>query len=100
MNEPQKTAQNVQNEDLISRRKAIDALDSLHYNDREDWCFVLDTIEYLPSAQPEIIFCKECKWSSNEPYHGEDVWICNRTHWARSEGQRNPEDFCSRAERR
>ena len=39
--------------DLISRQAAIDALDGLHYNDREDWCFVLDTIEHLPSAQPE-----------------------------------------------
>lgn len=40
--------------DLIERQAAIDALDSLHYNDREDWCFVLDTIEYLPSAQPTL----------------------------------------------
>ena len=46
-------------DDLISRAAAIDALDSLHYNDREDWCFVLDTIEYLPSAQPER---KKGKW--------------------------------------
>lgn len=47
--------------DLISRQAAIDALNALHYNDREDWCFVLDTVEFLPPAQPEIIHCKDCK---------------------------------------
>ena len=59
--EAQESSQNVSNDDFISRKVAIDALDSLHYNDREDWCFVLDTIEYLPSAQPERKTCEGCK---------------------------------------
>lgn len=40
-------------DDTISRKVAIEALNALHYNDREDWCFVLDTVEFLPSAQSE-----------------------------------------------
>lgn len=53
--------------DLIDRQAAIDALDKLHYNDREDWCFVLDTIEYLPSAEPEQ---KKGKWVEREGIYG------------------------------
>ena len=79
--------------DLISRRSAIDALDVLCQEHRykipgkietysqynEAWQDALDRAEgaifNLPSAQPEIIRCKDCKnwdrtWKSERPnYH-------------------------------
>ena len=78
--------------DLISRQAAIDAL-HMHLMYRmgtdsnkkrlDDW------INNLPSAQPEIVRCKDCKWGrevcgniecfvdSNIPpeYHGYE-WFC------------------------
>ena len=70
--------------DCISRRAAIDALNGLptwwadeggFYSgaqppmtallDPED---AVSAIANLPSAQPEIIRCKDCKWWSNDDY--------------------------------
>lgn len=70
--------------DLISRQDAIDAIKV-----SELGCEV-EAIEALPSAQPEIIRCKDCRWGRepcggniecfadiNEPpeYHGYE-WFC------------------------
>jgi len=58
--------------DLISRQAAIDAIDRLDIP--EDMCVfeILSHIELeignLPSAQPEIIRCKDCKWHEGR-YH-------------------------------
>ena len=56
-----------------------------------------DMISMLSSAQPEIIRCKDCKWSvehydtdGNAPY-----WICN--NW---DGGTDEDGFCYEAERR
>lgn len=48
----------------------------------------------------EIVLCKDCKYCVDEPWMGRSVYICNRTPWQRSEGERKAEDFCSRGERR
>lgn len=45
-------------------------------------------IELLPSAQPEIIHCKDCKWKQGAE--------CVRF----AEIRPFPDDFCSRGERR
>lgn len=51
-------------DDTISRQTAIDII-SQHtfYNDYDDTdkCSLLDGLRALPSAQPEIIRCKDCK---------------------------------------
>lgn len=51
--------------DLISRQAAIDALGEwIRYGfiaDRSGLKFAYEVIEELPSAQPEIIRCKDCK---------------------------------------
>lgn len=52
-------------------------------------------IKQLPSAQPEIIRCKDCKHHSHDAGYGYD-W-CNRTSGV---FRVKPEDFCSYAERR
>jgi len=60
--------------DLISRQAAIDAfLTELTKRERKNllhtWStvevkyFVVDMLEKLPSAQPEIVRCKDCKYS-------------------------------------
>ena len=91
-------------DDLISRQAAIDALIGLptwwadeggHYGevqppmeamlDPED---AVSAIENLPTAQPEIIKCKDCKWKhGSECVRFADIRIYQ-------------DDFCSRAERR
>lgn len=54
--------------DLISRQAAIDALADMHCKSDEDgyvWIIRSDAwarIDALPSVQPEIIRCKECKY--------------------------------------
>lgn len=60
-------------DDLISRQAAIDAIqermDSFRHADCE-WamnayngaCECAGAIKSLPSAQPEVIRCKDCKW--------------------------------------
>ena len=45
-------------DDLISRKAVIDAIHKNSCNTRR----ILDAVEALPSAQPEIIHCKDCRW--------------------------------------
>ena len=68
-------------EDLISRQAAIDILDEYSEKtlDTEKRAFENARRQMceLPSVQPEIIMCKDCK-------HFSDIW-CNRhmcrTYW-------------------
>lgn len=46
----------------------------------------------------ELIRCKDCRFCGDEPYEGTHVYICNRTMWSRSEGQRTAKGFCAWAE--
>ena len=75
-------------DDLISRQAAIDALCHVdEYNVRS-----IAAIRNLPSAQPEIIHCKDCKW--REDQNGSSAWLPCRALIV-------PDDFyCARAERR
>lgn len=90
--------------DLISRQAAIDALHTRFkdgFNEDKWWnsTHVLAAIEGLPPAQPEIIWCKDCKWyelPSHKIYE-------NCVRWMKRNGillPIKPDDFCSRAERR
>lgn len=113
------SAQPTQNErvnsnnplDCISRQAALDAFKvcvtigrgngkSVAFKLVNDYAdIVRKRIEALPSAQPEIVRCKDCKWFMKE--YGWDCiefTICgvSPTHHP----IRREEDFCSRAERR
>ena len=57
-------------DDSISRQAAIDAV----RNYPDDLISQLMAIEALPSAQPEIIRCKECKYY-HENVFGDDIGI-------------------------
>ena len=87
-------------QDLIERQAAIDTLADMHCKSDEDgyvWIIRSDAwarIDALPSAQPEIIQCRECK-------HGK--WdIFDRGMWCELHPSLDVDenDFCSMAERR
>lgn len=92
--------------DCISRQAAIDAFDLPIYNIKgrenaervvEYLKAVIQRIKDLPSAQPEIIQCKDCK-------HWTHIKRTKR-YWCRTDDglydlNPSPDDFCSRAERR
>ena len=104
-------------DDLISRQAAIDAMNTRLEDIKLTWrgkvkkgeiAMYLDmrgVIETLPSAQPEIIRCKECKYQ-NKFFHedkrrkegGYYIFGCELadeySHVCLDD------DFCSRAERR
>lgn len=68
----------------IDRQAAIDALADMHCKSDEDgyvWIIRSDAwarIDALPSAQPEIIRCKDCKhWGKKELCCKWDQYISN-----------------------
>ena len=83
--------------DLISRQAAIAEFNCCELTpdggiDAND---AIDILERLPSAQPEIIRCKDCRYyqDNNDGYpHINCKWDANETPDA--------DDFCSGAERR
>ena len=79
--------------DLISRQAAVDEFpeDALPWDTFDGYIaphHVRKILEQMPSAQPEIIYCKDCKWKQGAE--------CVRFADVRP----FPSDFCSRAERR
>lgn len=90
--------------DYISRQAAIDALKTDasfviyddHGNYTADGLRILEVLTALPSTQPEIIRCKECRyyeWMSNR-VPAEQTWFCH--NWNAETGK---DDYCSYAER-
>lgn len=86
-------------EDTISRQAAIDRINKQREHLQPDiypqdkigdaaYRICAEFIERLPSAQPEVIRCKDCKWKQGAE--------CVRFADVRP----FPSDFCSRAERR
>ena len=95
--------------DLIDRQAAIDALAEMHCKSDEDgyvWIIRSDAwkrIDALPSAQPEIVRCKDCKhFHYDMPYVIQGVPVLGHEvcdFWG--DGCKTAENgFCSYAERR
>ena len=85
-------------DDLICRQEAIDAIceNCRKYNPNTTACDICDEVEImksLPSAQSEIIRCRECR--EFRRWIGTDTTFCDRT-----ECETKEDDFCSRAERK
>ena len=60
---------------------------------------VRQAFENLSAAQPEIIYCKDCKWWAVIP--NEDIKLSDyRACYAFRHCQTKAIDFCSRAERK
>ena len=86
--------------DLIERQAAIDAgCDGADewYGGRDEWRdkFITEFIEAVPSAQPEIIRCKDCK---HRYVDGENVRfnVCELNH----NKVQSDDWYCADAERR
>ena len=78
-------------DDTISRQQTIDAILDMSVEHRVSWKdAVIDVIDELPSAQPEIIHCKDCIW------HNKDINQCQRQICA----VMYADDFCNYGERR
>ena len=83
--------------DLISRAVAIDDLHTKDPSMIWDTADVEVWVDALPSAQPEIIRCKDCKYSSPNMVYG-----CRLERYSYHDDsvRMYSEDFCSKAERR
>ena len=82
--------------DLIDRQEAIDAFWQSEVKFRPSQIDeVMRILEQLPSAQPEIIHCKDCKYCSHDSIFDQS-W-CNYTSGVRKV---KPTDFCSCGKRR
>ena len=104
-------------DELISRQAAIDALeeppkvpdtwsDESAIGEREQWEKDVKALNSLPSAQPEIVRCKDCKWW--EKKEDSTLGYCNAVkHWHFSDhleiqiySRYEPDFFCADGERR
>ena len=92
-------------EDLISRQAAIDVLDALDITDGVGISSIacnlqeeaIRGIQKLPSAQPEIIRCKDCvNWDTTWQID----WAKNYHYCPIADGVRNGDWYCADAERR
>ena len=95
---------NVPANDTISRQGAIDAADRADYPGlavelvKAVTDEVVKELKQLPSAQPDIIRCKDCHWyKTNYMWNGTEVKICAKEAY---EPRRNADDFCSNGERK
>lgn len=83
--------------DLIERQAAIDAIVAWTVEDRPDVEMptdLIDRIKELPSAQPKIVRCKDCKyWDTDYGLYG----FCGRHGWHFSTYR---EGYCYMADRR
>lgn len=81
--------------DLIERQTAIDAVDeALARIFVEHRDIAEKMINKMPSAQPEIIRCKECTYGEQD----DDVWYCR--NFGGQVGNNDGSGFCADAERR
>ena len=91
--------------DLISRADAIDEAEEWieavycghdEQRERDAIKHVINGIKKLPSAQPDIVRCKDCKFA-HITYGGEvkycDIWFPEESHYM------DTDNFCSFAER-
>ena len=78
-------------DDLISRQAAIDAIrGEIEIN---GYSHVVDVLEQLPSAQPELVRCKDCK------FYRQEIDMCDEPY-STAHNVVHEDDFCSKAERK
>ena len=80
-------------DDLISRQAAIDVAKQYWY--KPD---IAKALEELPSAQPEIVRCKDCQYQCKGQNECETWNLCGYRSWQYT--PTTDEHFCSYAERR
>lgn len=87
---------NAIKEMLCNQKRYHEAEDYQHIVNKLD--NAIESMKALPSAEPEIIRCKDCKYGDTfrEFEDAEMPMKCLGWHY----GGTYPDDFCSRAERR
>ena len=84
-------------DDLISRQAAINALDkrfdSIPMEQTTEILLLRKDLRNLPSAQPEIIRCKDCK------FYRQEIDMCGEPY-STAHNVVHEDDFCSKAERK
>lgn len=85
--------------DPIDRQAAIDAVSDLSVEHRVSWKdAVMDLLDELPTAEPQIIRCKNCKYQ-NKGENEEEAWnLCGYRPWLYT--PIDDDHFCGYAERR
>ena len=87
------------NSDTISRHAAIRWIktECNPYGkptlDYETSCRIMEHLDKMPSAQPEIIRCKDCI------YYRQEIDMCDEPH-STAHNVVHEDDYCSKAERR
>ena len=84
--------------DTISRQAAIDALDKGLWG--VEWELATAMLKDLPSAQPEIIRCKDCKYRYIDEVHGPSCELDTGDPYATGRNADEDNWFCADAERR
>lgn len=80
--------------DMIYRQDAIDAVSRGCQEFRGIFAECEKNLNVLPSAQPEVIHCRECR---HHHYESKDIPYCGRIDYGY--GWKD-NDFCSKGERR
>lgn len=98
-------------DDTINRQAAIDAIEQhktavlegrewdegIAYGYAAAHTHLVEIVKQLPSAEPEIIRCKDCKWwKSNFTWNGKEVKVCVKEPY---EPVRAEDFFCKDGER-
>lgn len=67
------------------------------WNEAKEYEGIIERLLSLPSAQPEIIRCKDCKWCKElyDSFDGTPYWMCK--NW---DAETDTDGFCYEAERR
>ena len=82
--------------DLISRQDALDEIRRFSgYLDEDMIKRIRIGLSRLPSAQPEIIYCKECKYGVQDE---DERWYCRS--FGCQVGDEDGSGFCADAERK
>lgn len=83
-------------DDLINREEAYKVLtDYYHHKTDVQHKALRDALSRVPSAQPEIIRCKDCKWYDTAMPMTEGFCYCDKFGLVFGYN-----DFCSRVEKR
>lgn len=84
--------------DAVSRQAAIDLVTDMEFMNNTAKGILRDRLRKLPSAQPEIIRCKDCKYWHKEIHNGIEYFnfsSCDLNH-----GGDGNNFYCADAERR
>lgn len=82
--------------DLIDRQAAKSK--EVYSYERHEYVVPVAELDWLPSAQPAIIRCGECRHYREGEIFGKKITLCKRREY--DSMYTEPDDFCSRAERR